>query len=67
MMLAEENALETGRLGVRPGIEITIEMAQRESGIEMFNQLGRRRKELEDPRFDHPPAPAVLTPSQKRF
>src|ERR1700722_7983622 len=60
MMLAEEDAFETGRLGARPRIEITIEMAQRRNRIEMLDQTGRCRKELKDPRFDHPTAPTVF-------
>src|ERR1700722_18977810 len=60
MMLAEEDALETGGLGAGPGVEIPVEVAQRRGGIEILDQTGWRRKEFEDPRFDHAPAPAVF-------
>src|ERR1700733_4398579 len=59
-MLAEEDALETGGLGAGPGVEISIEVAQRRGGIAILDQTGWRRKEFEDPRFDHAPVPAVF-------
>jgi len=52
-MLAEEDALEAGRLGACPQIEIGIEIARRLRSIELLVEFDGRAEELEDPGFYH--------------